>query len=150
MSNYTWDYFRKTGIDIVSRSSNGFNSDKVTMNQDRIFRSQFGVSCEVCEILWLLLKDHGKFNKTRKPEHLLWALLFLTVYGKETTHASMCKTTEKTYRKWIWRVLEEIADLVLIKVSFHVFFSVKFNLKFKKTNSRSFFLTDTMGEASRK
>jgi len=46
------------------------------------------------------------------PEHLLWALMFMKVYGKESMHCTMAGAVdEKTFRKWVWIFVLEISYL---------------------------------------
>ena len=52
-----------------------------------------------------------------RPEHLLWALLFLKLYELEPVNASLARCDEKTFRKWSWLFVEAIGDLDYIYVS---------------------------------
>ena len=82
--------------------------------RDHRFRSLFGVSSRVCAVLWEYLRRHGSFQRKKgsSPKHLLWALLFLKLYGNEETHASLVGGVDrKTYRKWVWIVLKDIRRL---------------------------------------
>ena len=82
---------------------------------DRDFRGLFGISANVCSVAWNLCD----FPSGTKPKHLLWALLFLKVYGTETVLISIVGgPTRKTFRKWVWTVIEEIASKVPSVVSF--------------------------------
>jgi hypothetical protein len=36
------------------------------------------------------------------PKHLMWTLLFITLYSKEYQLAIMVRDVEKTIRKWVW------------------------------------------------
>jgi hypothetical protein len=90
------------------------------------FKSFFGVTVEVCTILFLnllakfeavTLEDDRKFLRRFSEKHLLWALFFLKVYSTERVAASMLDTTEKTYRKWSHALIEEIAKLLNSMVS---------------------------------
>jgi hypothetical protein len=127
-----WDEFRRLGLEIVSRSEFKKNGETTTA-EDRNFRSQFGVNWHVCEHIWSLLDEFGKYKGRREPKHLLWALLFLKVYGNETTHASIVLTTRKTFRKWAWNVIEELSELSVLKVRSCFFIK----------NNHSFFISIT-------
>ena len=95
-----------------------------TANQEREFRSQFGASWYVCADVWNLLDMHEIGLESKKePKHLLWAMLFLKVYGNEKTHAVMCSTSVKTFRKWVWDMISQISQLEIVVVSFDDFFS---------------------------
>ena len=45
------------------------------------------------------------------PMHLLWTLLFLKTYGKESIMSTIVEADEKTVRKWVWHIAELIADM---------------------------------------
>jgi hypothetical protein len=87
-----WAEFKRLGLEIVSCSEYKKNGEPTT-TEDRNFCSQFGVNWHVCEHIWSLLDEFGKYKGRREPKNLLWALLFLKVYGNETTHASIVLTT---------------------------------------------------------
>ena len=58
-----------------------------------------------------------------RPEHMLWALLFLKIYGNETEMATLCgadkgSIDEKTFRKWTYIFVRRMACLLLDVVSF--------------------------------
>ena len=87
---------------------------------NRRFRSIFGCSSKICSILWEFLAMHGSITtkKGSSPKHLLWALLFLKLYSTESTHAAMVGgIDEKTYRKWVWLVLEDVKKIKKLVVS---------------------------------
>ena len=95
---------------------------RVTKSSSRIrnclFRSYFGTSSRICAVLWELLKRQRKRIAKKdgygnvSPKHLLWALMFLKVYGVEATLSSMAGgVDEKTYRKWVWIFVKAIANL---------------------------------------
>lgn len=48
-----------------------------------------------------------------RPEHMLWAIIFLKTYGTEGAMCDMVRNPdrpdEKTYRKWIWLWIEAIS-----------------------------------------
>jgi hypothetical protein len=127
-----WTVFKQLGLEIISRWKYEKNGEPTTTD-DREFRSQFGVNWHVCEHIWSLLDDYGKYRGCREPKHLLWALLFLKVYGNETTHASIVFTSPKTFRKWAWNVIEELSELSVLKVRSCFFIK----------NNHSFFISIT-------
>jgi hypothetical protein len=89
----------------------------------RIFRQHFGCSPLVLYKCWgLLSEDATRINdESIVPTHLLWTLLFLKVYGRETTNANLCRVSDKTFRTFTWRVLYAIADLESEVVSHNSF-----------------------------
>jgi hypothetical protein len=73
---------------------------------DRDFRSLFGISANVCSVVWNLCD----FPSGTEPKHLLWAFLFLKVYSTEAVLITIVGgPTRKTFRKWVWIVIEEVA-----------------------------------------
>ena len=116
----SYKIFLNVGLGIIERNADpplGAVAQRNTQTNLRHFKSLFGVHWMVCETLWNLLDDHGRYRETRKPEHLLWTLLFLKCYSSEQVHCTLVRTTAKTYRKWVWRVVEEISGLNTILVS---------------------------------
>ena len=75
----------------------------------RRFRALFGVSPVVCAAAWSIAGP--QLPRGARPKHLLWALMFLKIYGTEHTHAAIAHVDEKTFRKWSWAILELISNL---------------------------------------
>jgi hypothetical protein len=72
---------------------------------ETMFRDFFGAPPVIIAELWNIIfpwTDHEC-----KPLYLLWALVFLKVYGTESVNCRIvgCKDP-KIYRKWVWHVLE--------------------------------------------
>jgi hypothetical protein len=81
---------------------------------DRDFRALFGVGANICSIIW----NSCCFSTTTKPKHLLWTLMFLKVYATEPVLVTIAgSTTRKTFRTWVWTVIDEIAAQVPSLVS---------------------------------
>lgn len=83
--------------------------------EKRDFTSLFGVSPRVCTAMWYMLKIPDETGIL--PIHYMWALLFLTVYAKEPVLCALTKTTKKTFRKWVWKVIPRIAGTYPLLVS---------------------------------
>ena len=64
----------------------------------RKFRAFFGTSPIVCITIWDMLLIHRP--KKSKPDHLLWALMFLKQYNIESVMAALTGVSEKTFCKW--------------------------------------------------
>src|SRR4051812_8623543 len=77
---------------------------------ERLVKSHFGASLDVV----LALNNHLNLHSPGDREHLLWALHFLTVYNSENVSARFWKVTEKTYRKYLRPVVNQIAALTLV------------------------------------
>lgn len=88
--------------------------------QDRTFRAHFGVGWIVSYEIWKALTAYSEHYITPrppiKPEHLLWCLHFLKTYDTEDRAVPFCRTSRKTYRKWVWEVMERLDDLAEEKV----------------------------------
>jgi len=112
----------------------------------------FGVSWFICEQTWNLIDEHGFYQLTQKAEHLLWTLLFLKIYSNEKTHCSITGTTPKTFRKWVWQVLEEIGVLqsyAVLSIIVYFVFNLSSTIDNKLIHPLYLFFvyyTDTMGE----
>ena len=88
----------------------------------RDFHSLFGVSPEVCFGMW----KRCRIPPTTKilPKHFLWALMFMKVYGSEAVLCALAKTSKKTLRCWVWRVIPRVAGMysVLVRVNLPSFY----------------------------
>jgi hypothetical protein len=74
-----------------------------TSSERRDFVSMFGVSPRVCSVVWNITC----FDDDIKLVHVLWALNFLKVYGKESVLVAFAGCCDrKTYRHKVWKVLE--------------------------------------------
>jgi len=124
----TEDLFRKLGGEIMGRDPEG-RSEKIFMVR---WMSFFGVSPLVCletRNLIGVTVDAVDDLASAKPEHLLWALLFLKKYGDESEMARLVgadrgAVDEKTFRKWSKIFIIRIACLVCDVVSLSVVSSI--------------------------
>jgi hypothetical protein len=100
------DTILSVGRDIINKNSGSINTE------ERRFREMFGCSPQVVLELWTMLISKSIIESTSEVRHLLWALLFLKIYAKETTTSRLVGgVDEKTYRKWVWIFVCAIADL---------------------------------------
>jgi len=76
----------------------------------RRFRSFFGVSPSTCAFTWGKIRALGLAPRAR-PVHLLWALLFLTVYDTEEVIAGFLGVDERTFREWSFELTKVVAKL---------------------------------------
>ena len=82
--------------------------------------ASFGCSLHTAAYLWLLSKERlEEADKYIEIKHLLWTLNLLKTDDKEHVIASRWKCDEKTFRKWLYVVLNVISDLGV--VSQHLF-----------------------------
>ena len=91
-----------------------------TMTEDQLFRQFFGCGTIVALSLWNLLKAENQSVPAASIEHMMWALLFLKTYSKESVLVRMLGRTvdEKTWRESMWRMVDAIGALEPIVVSF--------------------------------
>ena len=107
------DEFRILGLSMAGKPTGGSIS-----RQERHFKSFFGTSWVVCADAWLqIFPDLIGENKFLKKKHMLWGLLFLKMYHTETVHSGMVGCDEKTFSKWVWKILTALADLDVELVS---------------------------------
>ena len=80
--------------------------------ENRRFKSIFGILIDQVCLLWLTIQqNNNSLCQKASPKHLLWCLLFLKLYVTESVAAILCGCDEKTFRKWVWLFIEEIAKL---------------------------------------
>jgi hypothetical protein len=98
------------GMEMIGKSSNVGPS---TLTGNRRFRQNFGVSPRVVAYLWDMLDPYATIiAEGVSPEHLLWSLMLLKFYAKETTHCAMAGgVDEKSFRKWSWIFIDEVSFL---------------------------------------
>jgi hypothetical protein len=83
----------------------------------RRFKAFFGMKPARASEVWSLLIGHNLMPPKAQPMHLLWALLFLKLYGTEDVNAGMIGHDESTIRKWVWLLVKAMHDLSKILVS---------------------------------
>lgn len=76
-----------------------------------------------------MLWDHiyALCPKGYRFKHLLWALMFLKVYGTEHVLAGKIGVDEATYRNHVWTVVKAIASLKLQVVRFLLYLCIMQN-----------------------
>jgi len=82
---------------------------------ERLYRFQrvLGVSVGVAAIVWTNIVD--RLPQNARVCHLIWALYFLKNYSTEITNAAIFNCSEKTFRTWLWPVLEAISGLSTVR-----------------------------------
>lgn len=85
----------------------------------RKFKCFYGISPNVCAILWKKIKDKPP---TAEPRHFLWSLLFLKQYNKEHVNAAIVGVDEKTFRKWSWTFIYLLAELNVVSFKCKIVF----------------------------
>ena len=79
--------------------------------QERRWKHFYGVLPDLCCIIWRKLDAHNSIHGG-DFKHLMWALYFLKVYGKEEDNSNYSGgVDEKTFRKWTHIFVEAISFL---------------------------------------
>ena len=86
------------------------------------FRALFGVTPEICTNIWDEIMD--TVPPGGKPIHLMWALLFLKVYGTGTVNSELTGVTPRTFRKWSWAFVRLMAHMKSVSISSTIFSTV--------------------------
>lgn len=97
-----------------------------TMTGYRKFKTFFGVSPNVCGVVWNIIEDKPHHSE---PKHLLWTLLFLKSYHKEHVNSTLTGVDEKTFREWVWKFVALLSQLQVVS------FKIQFLLSFFIRNS---------------
>ena len=82
--------------------------------QLRIFKAHFGLSPLVVAAVWNKLHDEALLPDKSTPVHLIWTLLFLKLYNTAAVLSTMCGTTAKTYRQWVWKMMDALESLPVV------------------------------------
>ena len=99
-------HFERIGAQFMRR-------DPQLFSNERRFRAFFGVAPQVCAKLWSSCSVN--LPSSTKPTHLLWALNFLKVYSTIEVLAAIAGVDEKTLRKWVWCIVEELSELKFVR-----------------------------------
>ena len=102
--------FMSLGREIISHPGR-----RNRLGELRAFRSHFGTVPVRCCLIWNMLRACDEARAILNgalPKHLLWALMFLKLYGTEATLCGKAKCDEKTFRKWSWKFVQAIALLL--------------------------------------
>jgi hypothetical protein len=118
------------------------------------FSATFGCSPRVAAALWNQLDKKDLLPEDTLIKHLLWALSFLKLYNAQRAQAPVCGADEKTFRKWVWVVLDALAELDLVsrptcRVSYDVSIRLVSTMALSassSSSSSSSSTTDQMGE----
>lgn len=103
--------FRSIGNAYMKKASTNKNKMKADMKSKK-YKLFFGVTPEICVIIWQLLED--KIPEGSCPKHLLWTFLFLKQYSVENSNSKILKTDVKTFRTWTWIFVHLLADLKVV------------------------------------
>lgn len=106
--------FWMKGMEYVNR---GCNANQTSKNKER-FLSHFGTTPGICLYLWQNI--YASVSCSTKFFHLLWGLLFLKQYGKESVLSGIVGgVDEKTFRLYSWKVVKCISKLKPRIVSYY-------------------------------
>jgi len=104
------DDFMRLGRAIWSKDPTKANASST---EDRKFREFFGCGNEVACLVWKLLAQNDLVPNKGTMEHFMWTLLFMNLYAKDNTLASLAdgKPDPKTFQKWVWQFIYALAML---------------------------------------
>ena len=83
----------------------------------RKFRAYFGATSAICADIWQMINPREEISSFVKPIHLLWGLMLMKVYATEEVLSGIAGVTEKTFRKWAWKLIKEVSTLSYSLVS---------------------------------
>ena len=78
----------------------------------RKWKAHFGISLRACLRVWIDIRESSTFLQR---QHLLMGLNFLQCYRTEDVACAVFKVSAKSYRKWVWIVIQSIAKLEYVK-----------------------------------
>lgn len=107
------EFFERLGLQFARHTG---QSNAVELKK---FKSFFGVSPFICARVWASIQPH--LGSGFKEVHLLWGLFFLRNYPTESIACGLAMCDAKTYRKRIWRVVEELAQMDVVSLPFFTF-----------------------------
>lgn len=115
---YSEQYFALLGSEFWTGGQIGRKPRLSNNLAARRHNEMFGCSPFLCSLLWAFMVDGGHVTPRSGlcPIHLLWALMFLKLYCTESVFAALCGCNEKTFRKWIWKVIIIIAELDVVRI----------------------------------
>lgn len=80
---------------------------------DKKFRSFFGVTAFMMDIIWSKLeKDRLLFGAG--PKHLLWTFMFLKIYVPQIVLAHIAQCDRKTFSFWTRKLVHSMAKLDVV------------------------------------
>ena len=100
------DFFLNEGLKMASRAPDSDDhgvKKRSRKTMVRIFIDHFGMEPEIISSVWmrLNLSPSIKIPKNSKPQHLLWAFLFMKVYSTENVLTGIAGGVDpKSFRKW--------------------------------------------------
>ena len=127
------EFARSTEMEVIEVAREiwhrGRNSKvKAASSEDRDFREFFGCGLSVASEVWDVLKKEDVLPQDGLTCHLLWALMFMKIYGKEKNLCTLAGGVDKkTFRKWAWLFVIAIANLESSVVSNYLFFLYLYN-----------------------
>lgn len=99
-------------MDIFSKRYEEISDNIISSNcsasvSNRTFRGLYGVTPNVASLIWKRI--YIALPSGTLPRYLLWTLLFLKGYYTEVFNSTFVQTDPKTYRKWIWIVIDALS-----------------------------------------
>jgi hypothetical protein len=88
-----------------------FSGHHMTQKEEHVFREFFGCGLLTVSKLWMLLLSFGFLNENEDPAYLLWALMFMKMYGTESDTSTRAGVNPNKFHDWSWSLINSISDL---------------------------------------
>lgn len=111
---------------------------------NRTFRSFFGCNSGVATFLWNRARRQRLLPGDFTPKHMLWTLAFIKLYETEAVLSGICGCDEKTFRKWVWKGIDVLFDLDLVRPLLDLLLVSRTLIHLSAFSS---FTTDRLGES---
>ena len=107
-------FWIRVGLEITYGQLAG---DRCFTSELKSFRSLFFIAPSNCSLLWAKIKQQNLAPRA-KPEHLLWALLWLKLYATDEVLAGILGVDEDTFRERTFEMVRAIQGLKPFYVSY--------------------------------
>ena len=109
---FSSQFMNQTYLDLLQEGSHIIKASPSEKDFNKMWRSFFGCSPEICVKIWALLKKHSFLPPMPKCRHLMWALLLLKTYAHDSASSALVGGCDlKTWRKYSWDYVSYIANL---------------------------------------
>eukprot|EP00171_Calliarthron_tuberculosum_P023599 IDg23599t1 len=96
---------------VLAASHSNYTNNRMNTITEVKFLALFGTTPAYCRVLWEQIGPPSN----AELRHLLFALLFLKMYGNEEQNAAIFHVSVRTFRMWSWVFIKLIAALPTIQ-----------------------------------
>lgn len=128
--HYSSNEFERIGFEIIRKKP------KSAKRKARMFKAWFGARPKVCACVFYKMQRYNMFKKAPArivlPKHFFMGLHFLKNYDSEDRACCDFQCDQKTYRKWMWFIVECIAklDKKIVRCEKNIYFFIYFFIYF--------------------